>query len=171
MDPKKMLITPEKTVEADEKKAAAEAAEAAEEEALQQHYEHMDSFLSEVENNPEKLKAAGKEREGDDSLIADNATVLRTGLKMVIGGEVSDEEISHFSEQAPSIRADLAESIRKDMSKTPPEELAAIAKGLRKMMGKDPLRRALAEKALKELNIIDSDAPSEADAENDKEKA
>ncbi len=158
MDPKKMLITPEKTVEADEKKAAAEAEEAAEEEALQEHYDHVDRFLSEAE----KLKAAGKERGVDDSLVADNAGFLRTGVKMVAGKQVSEEENSDFREQAPSLKEVLGASIRKDMSQKTPQARVAIANQLRKMMGDGPL----AARVLKELNIVDSEEPSEPDKEN-----
>jgi len=188
MAPKKMLIRPEKKVGADEKKVAAEAAA---EEELQQHYAHLDQladlseknpekdrqakacanacnaaptvedvdqFLSEAEKNPEKLKASGG---GDDSLIADHAAFLKTGVKKLAGKPVSEEENAAFRQQAPSLMGVLKASILKDLSEETPEERAKTAKTLRKMMGHLPSDDV--ERVLKELHLVDSEEPSESD--------
>ena len=179
MAPKKMLITPEKTAEADEKKAAAEAAEAAEEKELQEHYEHAESLLSAAEKDPEKVKAAGEKIGVDYSVLADHATAIKGGIKKFLGKPVSEEEDSAYAEKRSFLKKILDAKIRKDFQEKSPEERAKSVKMMTKLMrrrDRESREKALKdlnrvdpefhEKVLKELNRVDSDAPSEADEEN-----
>ena len=167
MDPKKMLITPEKTVEADEKKAAAEAAEAAEEAALQEHYEHAASLLSAAEEDPERLKALGKETGVDYSIIVEHATAMKAGNKMYAGKPLSEEEETEIAEKGSFLKKILGDKIRKDFQEASPEARARRVQQMKRMMQVKGWSLEKQENALKELNIIDSDAPSEADTDND----
>ena len=159
MDPKKMLIRPEKTAAADERKAAAEAEEAAEEEELQQHYAHLDQLLDVAEKNPEAVKAAGEEIGVDYSFEAENPGLMRTGFKILQGKPISEKEDAAFREQGPPLREVLGESIRKQNAKKTPEARAKTAKMVRKMMRNQPSH--LTEKFLRELDLVDSEEPSE----------
>lgn len=165
MDSKKMLIRPEKTAEADEKKAAAEAAEAAEEKELQEHYEHAESLLRAAEKDPEKVKAAGEKIGVDYSFIADHATAMKGGFKKYAGKPLSEKEESALAEQGSFLK----KAIEKDFQEESPEERAESVKLMEKMLR--PFPRAIREKLLKEFKMVVSDAPSEASEENDKENA
>ena len=160
MGPKKMLISPEKTA-ADKKKAAAEAAE---EKELQEHYEHADSLLRAAEDDPERVKSAGEEIGVDYSFIADHATAMRGGLKKYAGKSLSEEEESEFAEKGSFLKKVLGEKIRKDFQEASPEQRAKDVKMMKKMLRRFP--REFQEKALKELNMVDSDGSSEPDKEN-----
>ncbi|MYA72491.1 hypothetical protein F4009_16600 [Candidatus Poribacteria bacterium] len=165
MDPKKMLIRPEKTAEADEKKAA----EAAEEKELQEHYEHAESLLRAAEKDPEKVKAAGEEIGVDYSVIADHATAMRVGLKKYAGKPVSEEEESEYAEKRSPLKKVIEAKMHKDFQEKSPEERAKSVNLMEKMLRRFP--RAIREKLLKEFKMVVSDAPSEASEENDKENA
>ncbi len=171
MDPKKMLIRPKKTVEADEKKAAAEVAEAAEEKELQEHYEHANSLLSAAEKDPEEVKAAGEKIGVDLSLMAEHATAMKARLKASAGKPLSAEEETEIAdaEKGSLLKKVLDEKIRKDFQEESPEERAESVKLMEKMLRRFP--RAIREKLLKEFKMVVSDAPSEAAESNDKENA
>ena len=164
MDPKKMLIRPEKTSAAEERKAEAEAAEAAEEKELQEHYEHADSLLRAAEKDPEKVKAAGEKIGVDYSFIADHATAMKGGFKKYAGKPLSEKEESALAEQGSFLK----KAIEKDFQEESPEKRAETVKLVEKMLR--PFPRAIREKVLKEFNMVVSGAPSETDAETDKEK-
>lgn len=169
MDPKKMLTRPEKTAEADERKAAAEAAEAAEEKELQEHYEHADSLLRAAEKDPEKVKAAGEKIGVDYSFIADHATAMKGGLKKYAGKPLSEKEESALAEQGSFLKKVIEADIRKDFQEESPEERAKTVNLVKKVLRR--FSPEFQERALKAFNMVDSDAPSEAAEENDKEKA
>ncbi len=161
MDPKKMLTRPEKTVEAAEKEKQASAEAQAEGPTLQD----VDDMLSVAEAAPEKLEAAGKETGVDYSFEVENATVMRTGIKKLTGKPVSEEENSDFREQALPLKEVIGASLRKENAEKTPEERAKTAKRIRKVLGPF-LPRKIMEKMLVELNVVDSEAPSETDKEN-----
>ncbi len=165
MDPKKMLIRPDKTVEADEKKAAAEAAE---EKELQ---EHALSLLSAAEKDPQGVKAAGEKIGVDYSLIAEHATTMKAGFKAYAGMPLSTEEETEIAdaEKVSLLKKVTEEKIRKDFQEKSPEERAKSVKLMEKMLRRFP--RAMREKLLKEFKMVVSDAPSEAVESNDKENA
>ena len=131
MDPKKMLTRPEKTVEAAEKEKEASAEAQAEGPTLQD----VDDMLSVAEEDPEKLEAAGKETGVDYSFEVENATLMKTGIKILKGKPVSEEEESLFREQAPSLKEEIGESLRKKNAEKTPEERAKTAKRIRKVLG------------------------------------
>ena len=161
MDPKKMLTRPEKTVEAAEKEKQAAAEAQAEEPTLQD----VDDMLSVAEAAPEKLEAAGKETGVDYSFEVENAAFMKTGLKILTGKPVSEEEDSDFREQALPLKEVIGESVRKENAEKTPEERAKSAKRIRKVLGPF-LPRKFMERILVELNYVDPEAPSEPDEEN-----
>ena len=161
MAPKKTLIKPEKTTEAAEKEKQASAKAQAEGPTLQD----VDDMLSVAEATPEKLEAAEKETGVDYSFEVENATVMRTGIKKLTGKPVLEEEDSLFREQAPSLKEEIGESLRKENAEKTPEERAKTAKRIRKVLGPF-LPKEFMERMLVELNVVDSEAPSEPDKEN-----
>jgi len=174
MDPKKNLISPEKTAEADERKAAAEAAEAEKQASAEGHakacdeeptLQDVDRFLSDAENNPEAVKAKGKEIGVDYSNEAENAGRMRTGLKILQGKPLSEEEDADFRENALHRKEVLGESIRKENAQKTPEERAKSANLIRKVLGRFIPREFMA-RMLVELNYVDSEEPSDPDKEN-----
>lgn len=166
MNPKKMLIRPEKTVEADEKKAVAETVK---EKELQEHYEHADSLLHAAEKDPDRVKAAGEKIGVDLSVIADHATAMKVGIKGYAGKSLSEEEESEFAEKRTLLKKVLDEKIRKDFQEESPEGRAKSVNLMEKMLRRFP--RAIREKLLKEFMMVVSDAPSETDTDNDKDNA
>ena len=169
MDPKKMLIRPKKTADADERKAAAEAAEAAEEKELQEHYEHAERLLSAAEKDPEEVKAAGEKIGVDLSVIADHAPAMKVGLKKYTGKSLSAEEESEFAEKSSSLKKVLDEKIHKDLQEESPEERSKSVKLMEKMLR--PFPRETREKLLKEFKRVVSEGASETAESNDKENA
>lgn len=178
MDPKKLLIRPKTTAEADERKAAAEAAEAEKQASAEGHakacakvcdeeptLQDVDQFLSEAEKDPEKVKAAGEKIGVDYSFIADHATAMKGGFKKYAGKPLSEKEESALAEQGSFLK----KAIEKDFQEESPEERAETVKLVEKMLR--PFPRAIREKLLKEFKMVVSDAPSEASEENDKENA
>ncbi|MYB96332.1 hypothetical protein F4054_18195 [Candidatus Poribacteria bacterium] len=167
MDPKKMLTRPEKTVEAAEKEKQASAeghAKVCDEEPTLQD---VDQFLSQAEKNPERLKAKGKEIGVDYSYEAENAGLMRTGMKILRGEPISEEEDAAFREDAVRRNDLLGESIRKESAQKTPEERAKTANLIIKLLGRFIPREFLTRK-LMEINYVDSEEPSEPD---DKENA
>ena len=166
MDPKTMLIKPENTADAAEKQAEAEA----EAQARHKHCDDIHQFLNQsikaLEEEPERMIAIGKEIGADYSFEVDNVDLIRTAAKMLTGEHVSEEEISDFFERAPSLMGFLRESLHKDMSEKTPEERAKFVKATRELVGDDPIRRLSNERALRELNLVDSEEPSEPDKDN-----
>lgn len=160
MDRKKILIRPEKTVEAAEKEKQASAEAQAKEPTLQD----VDDMLNVAEATPEKLEAAGKEIGVDYSFEVENAALMKTGLKILTGKPVSEEEDSDFREQALPLKEVVGESIRKENAEKTPEERAKTAKRIRKVLGPF-LPRKIMERMLVELGAVDSEAPSEPDKE------
>ena len=187
MDPKKTLIRPEKTVEADEKKAAAEAATAAEEELLQQHYEHIESFVKEVEKNPETIESfveeveknpevadvVEKEMSGALQITKEMVTkfpgIIKAAFAILSGKPQSSEQNSKFREQGASFRQTIKERLIKWIAADSPEERERIANYMRKKHGGH--HSEATEATLRELNIIDSEEPSEQKSEQEKEGA
>ena len=166
MDPKKMLIRPEKTVEAAEKEKQAFAeghakacAKVCDEEITMQD---MDQFLSVAEKNPEAVKAKGKEIGVDYSYEAENAGSMRSTLKILQGKPISEEEEAALRENASHQKDVLGESIRKETAQKTPEDRAALANTVRKVLGPFFPREFMA-RMLVELGIVDSEAPSEPD--------
>jgi len=160
MDRKKMLIRPEKTVEAAEKEKQASAEAQAEVPTLQD----VDDMLSVAKATPEKLEVAGKETGVDYSFEMENATVMRTGIRKLTGKPVSEEEESLFREQAPSLKEVVGASLRKENAEKTPEERAKSAKRIRKVLGPF-LPSEFMERILVELNYVDSEEPPESDKE------
>ena len=161
MDPKKMLIRPEKTVEAAEKEKQASAEAQAKEPTLQD----VDDMLSIAEATPKKLEAVGKETGVDYSFEVENATVMKTGIKMLTGKPVSEEEESVFREQALPLKEVVGASLRKENAEKTPEERAKTAQRIRKVLGPF-LPREFMERMLVELNVVDPEEPPEPDKEN-----
>ena len=161
MAPKKTLIKPEKTTEAAEKEKQASAKAQAEGPTLQD----VDDMLSVAEATPEKLETTEKETGVDYSFEVENATLMRTGIKKLTGKPVSEEEHSDFIELALPQKEAIGESIRKENAEKTPEERAKTAKRIRKVLGPF-LPKEFMERMLVELNVVDSEAPSEPDKEN-----
>ena len=172
MDPKKMLITPEKTVEADEKKTEEVAA------ALQQRYDRIESFVEYVEKNPEAAEFAEKELRGSKfqaakdlvtkskDLVTKFPDFVKTAYAILSGKPLTEEDISKFRDQIPSFRETFKGKLMKWIAENSPEDRERMANNIRKMHGER--HSEVTESVLQELKIVDSEEPSNTDTEKKK---
>lgn len=191
MDSKEVHIKPEETADAAEKRTEAEAQAEKEVEKLRQLYKSLEqSVLGDEEvKDLETLKTAGEKMERFHSAAADNPEALKTleeeigvdygilfgdvqrtrakitGVKIMMGLDVSEEELSELREQSRDLVDDMLKDLKEDLSQATPEERAKYVEEMRRLVAFDPLRRELIEKVFQELGVVGMDVASDLDSE------
>ena len=163
-----MLITPEETADAPERQVESAAKAQSEIEELQQHYESVDRFITEAENNPEAVEDLGKKIGGDMDHLMKHLTKFARSVRIAFakasGKPLTAKEISHFREEAPAfvkIKETLIKCIY-SVNDTPEarEKLAdKVRRGTRGHFSTDDV-----EATLRDLEIVDTEAPKNDDS-------
>ena len=171
MNPKEMLITPEETADAPEKKVAAKTE--VELVSLQQHYESIDRFITEAENNPETAEDFGRKMGGDMGLLTKHLVKFSRFMRIVtakaLGKPLTSEEISRFQEEAPAYEK-IKETLIKCVHRlyATPEGREKFAEKIRSTSGHFSAEDV--EATLRDLEIVGTPLPngkSSADAGSD----
>ena len=131
------------------------------EEAFQQlHSEEIEQTLEEIENNPDATPSE-KEKAAFLRKFKDFADFMKIAWS---GATLTEEDLSKYRDQIPVFQQMVLEFLPKMMSGSSPELRSEVAQKVRSASQGN--HSNVFEEVLQELNIVDSEEPSEPDKEN-----
>ena len=152
MEPKKGPNTPDSASDVSEKTAEEEAEDA----LLQAHYEHVDRFIKEFEDNPRKEKG------GWIQLCKEMVTKFPDIVRIKPSdAPLPEEELSKFRKRSVSFRDAFEARVIKLFSGNSPEEKERFAAQMRSIFSSRYGEET--EDVLRQLKIIDTEESSESE--------